>query len=259
MKLHSSLLTISIFFSVTAFAQQAARTGDLTAHGGQITGGFATVLIEGKPAARLGDMHICPMVVPPGIPHTGGVILNGEPTVLIGGMPAARTGDPAHCVGAPVMIAGGSATVFIGGSTAGAESSEETIQDTLKVKPRSLQPVQVLAPQAIQAADKQMMDSRQLQSIPNEKSITVPGKITIQSTGDNIELIAGKSKIILYATGQIVIEGESISFRADKDITHEALNVKISASATASVEASATTTISSGGKTVVKGSIVTIN
>ena len=43
------------------------------------------------PAARVGDMHTCPMVTPP--PHVSGPILPpGCPTVLIGGMPAARVG-----------------------------------------------------------------------------------------------------------------------------------------------------------------------
>ena len=41
--------------------QPAARMGDSTAHGGVITVGFPTVLIGGKPAARVGDMHTCPM------------------------------------------------------------------------------------------------------------------------------------------------------------------------------------------------------
>ena len=68
------------------------------------------------PAARVGDMHVCPMVTPgvPPIPHVGGPILPpGGATVLIGGMPAARMGDMATCVGPPDTIAKGSATVLI--------------------------------------------------------------------------------------------------------------------------------------------------
>lgn len=66
------------------------------------------------PAARVGDMHTCPMVT--GIvPHVGGPVLPpGCPTVLIGNMPAARVGDMAVCVGPPDTIAKGSATVLIG-------------------------------------------------------------------------------------------------------------------------------------------------
>jgi uncharacterized Zn-binding protein involved in type VI secretion len=67
------------------------------------------------PAARVTDMHTCPMVT--GIvPHVGGPILPpGAPTVLIGMLPAARVTDMAVCVGPPDMIAMGSPTVLIGG------------------------------------------------------------------------------------------------------------------------------------------------
>jgi len=69
-------------------------------------------------AARIADMHVCPMVTGV-VPHVGGPILPpGEVTVLIGGMPAARMGDMATCVGPPDTIAMGSATVFIGGMPA---------------------------------------------------------------------------------------------------------------------------------------------
>lgn len=69
-----------------------------------------------KPAARISDMHTCPMVTPgtPPIPHVGGPIIKGEPTVLIGMMPAARMGDLCTCVGPPDSIAMGSPTVLIG-------------------------------------------------------------------------------------------------------------------------------------------------
>lgn len=69
----------------------------------------------GMPAARLGDMHVCPMVIPgtPPIPHVGGPVAMGAPTVLIGGMPAARAGDMATCVGPPDTIAMGSTSVLI--------------------------------------------------------------------------------------------------------------------------------------------------
>ena len=73
-----------------------------------------------KPAARIGDMHVCPMVTPavPPIPHVGGPISLGAPTVLIGGMPAARMGDMAVCTGPPDTIALGSMTVLISGKPA---------------------------------------------------------------------------------------------------------------------------------------------
>ena len=72
------------------------------------------------PAARISDMHVCPMVTPgvPPIPHVGGPVSVGCPTVLIGGLPAARGGDMAICVGPPDTIAMGSMTVLIGGTPA---------------------------------------------------------------------------------------------------------------------------------------------
>lgn len=72
----------------------------------------------GKPAARLTDMHVCPMCDGPK-PHVGGPITApGAPTVLIGKLPAARVGDIATCVGPPDSIALGSFTVLIGGQPA---------------------------------------------------------------------------------------------------------------------------------------------
>jgi uncharacterized Zn-binding protein involved in type VI secretion len=70
----------------------------------------------GQPAARIGDMHVCPIVIPP--PHVGGPIIVGAPTVLIAGMPAARVGDMCTCAGPPDTIVAGSSTVMIGGMPA---------------------------------------------------------------------------------------------------------------------------------------------
>jgi uncharacterized Zn-binding protein involved in type VI secretion len=70
------------------------------------------------PAARLTDMHTCPILTPgvPPIPHVGGPITGpGCPTVLISKLPAARVGDLLTCVGPPDTIVKGSATVLIGG------------------------------------------------------------------------------------------------------------------------------------------------
>jgi len=73
------------------------------------------------PAARVGDMHTCPMQTPgtPPIPHVGGPILPpGVPTVLIGGVPAAVVGTMCTCTGPPDTIVKGSATVMIQGRPA---------------------------------------------------------------------------------------------------------------------------------------------
>lgn len=73
------------------------------------------------PAARLTDMHTCPVITPgvSPIPHVGGPIIGpGDPTVLIGSLPAARVGDMLVCAGPPDSIVQGSATVLIGGMPA---------------------------------------------------------------------------------------------------------------------------------------------
>lgn len=69
-------------------------------------------------AARITDMHTCPMVTGL-VPHVGGPILPaGATNVLIEGLPAARVGDMAVCVGPPDTIVKGSGTVLIGGMPA---------------------------------------------------------------------------------------------------------------------------------------------
>jgi uncharacterized Zn-binding protein involved in type VI secretion len=89
-----------------------------------VFGGVATLLWAAEshsasmPAARAGDMHVCPMVSGL-VPHVGGPIVPpGATTVLIGGSPAARVGDMATCVGPPDVIATGSNTVIIEGKPA---------------------------------------------------------------------------------------------------------------------------------------------
>lgn len=65
------------------------------------------------PAARVSDMHVCPMFTGP-VPHVGGPILPpGAVTVLIGNLPAARVTDMCTCVGPPDVIAMGSTKVLI--------------------------------------------------------------------------------------------------------------------------------------------------
>jgi uncharacterized Zn-binding protein involved in type VI secretion len=71
----------------------------------------------GQPAARITDMHTCPMVTGV-VPHVGGPIVTGAPTVLIGGLPAARVSDQAICVGPTDIIVKASMTVFIAGMQA---------------------------------------------------------------------------------------------------------------------------------------------
>lgn len=119
----------------------AARVGDITSHGGLITGpGCPTVLIGKMPAALTGDMHTCPMVTPgtPPVPHVGGPIVGPvPPTVLIGKKPAACVGDMAICVGVPsTILPPGCPTVLIGQSggvgAGGSGNSSGSIQSNAK-------------------------------------------------------------------------------------------------------------------------------
>ncbi len=89
----------------------AARVGDITQHGGTITGpGVSNVLIGGMPAAVAGDLHVCALP-PNGHQPTSSPFPMGSPTVLIGGRPALRTTDACLCgamavVGAPTVTIG---------------------------------------------------------------------------------------------------------------------------------------------------------
>ncbi|MCX7086809.1 MAG: PAAR domain-containing protein [Methylococcales bacterium] len=68
----------------------------------------------GQPAARITDMHVCPLFTGP-VPHVGGPILPpGAVTVLIGKLPAACVSHMLVCAApAPDVIVKGSMTVLI--------------------------------------------------------------------------------------------------------------------------------------------------
>lgn len=70
------------------------------------------------PAARISDMHTCPMVNPGPVPHVGGPDISGSPDVIVGYMPQARVGDTLICVPAVDSIAKGSPTVLVNGRMA---------------------------------------------------------------------------------------------------------------------------------------------
>jgi uncharacterized Zn-binding protein involved in type VI secretion len=69
-------------------------------------------------AARITDMHTCPMSDGPK-PHVGGPLLpGGNSSVLIGGLPAAVVGDSCVCAGPPDSLIMGSSSVLIAGKPA---------------------------------------------------------------------------------------------------------------------------------------------
>ena len=82
--------------------------------------------MPGFPAARLTDMHTCPMCMGATLPIVG----VGAPTVLIGGLPAARMTDFCACIapipvpvdpiimGSPVVLISGMPATFMGAATA---------------------------------------------------------------------------------------------------------------------------------------------
>ena len=89
----------------------AARLRDPTSHPGLVAQGSPNVLIEGMPAARLGDKHVC-LLPPLAGPHPPSMMAKGSATVWINGKPAVRQMDPSGC-GAQVLA--GALTVLVGG------------------------------------------------------------------------------------------------------------------------------------------------
>jgi uncharacterized Zn-binding protein involved in type VI secretion len=88
----------------------AARLLDPTSHPGLVAQGSPDVLIEGKPAARVTDKHVC-LLPPTAGPHPPSPIAKGSGTVFINGLAAARQSDTAGC-GAQIVM--GALTVLIG-------------------------------------------------------------------------------------------------------------------------------------------------
>jgi len=82
-----------------------ARLGDSSSHGGTIVSAAERTLVDGTPAARMGDLHSCP------IPFHGVTqIVQGASKTLIEGQPAARMGD---AVGCGAVIVTGSETTLV--------------------------------------------------------------------------------------------------------------------------------------------------
>ncbi|KLG05272.1 PAAR motif protein [Enterobacter cloacae subsp. cloacae] len=86
--------------------QNAARVGDVTAHGGALCSGSGDVCINGIPAAMVGVS-----IAPCALLHGAAPVATGSTSVYINGLPAARLGDLTGC-GAAVVT--GSGDVYIG-------------------------------------------------------------------------------------------------------------------------------------------------
>ena len=85
-------------------ARPQARLGDRSSHGGRIVTGARRTYVNGRPAARLGDLHVCPLPF-----HGTTRIVTGSTKTFIEGRPAARMGDRTGC---GARIATGSEDTF---------------------------------------------------------------------------------------------------------------------------------------------------
>jgi uncharacterized Zn-binding protein involved in type VI secretion len=77
-------------------------------HGGMIITGDPVMIIDGKPVARIGDLHSCPESYPDGEPHSVTPIIqsafsSNRPSIR--GIPAAISGDTTAC-GAQMLPCG---------------------------------------------------------------------------------------------------------------------------------------------------------
>ncbi len=68
------------------------RVGDPTSHGGVVQTGDSTLVVEGKPVARVGDTCTCPMSG-----HQNCVIVEGNSTFTVGGRQVAFDGYKTSC------------------------------------------------------------------------------------------------------------------------------------------------------------------
>jgi uncharacterized Zn-binding protein involved in type VI secretion len=151
----------------------AARISDQTAHGGIVTVGFPTVLICNLPAARVGDLHTCPMVTGV-VPHVGGPLITGSFTVLVGGMPQAKVGDMLVCVGPPDTLIMGAPTVQVGmaGGGGGGFGSAMAGLTALGGQPRALE--------ANHSPTSEMQTDHSITTRYNEQ-ITIEGPLRYQA------------------------------------------------------------------------------
>ncbi len=85
-----------------------ARLGDRVTHNyiqfGAITMGATRTIVNGAPAARVGDLAMCPK-------HGPQPIASGSAVVMVEGQPVARVGDTLAC---GAIIVGGATTVEAG-------------------------------------------------------------------------------------------------------------------------------------------------
>ncbi len=223
----------------------AARIGDLTSDTGLITGpGAPNVLINGIPAARMGDMHTTPMVIPgtPPVPLVGGPLVGpGSVNVIIGGSPAALMGDMALNSGPPATVMLGSPNVLIGSSPASVSAGKavkkseaenrsalqaKTISDIRGGSARSIQIENSVSSMRNKKSESETPNEREKEAKNEEK-----GKLTVQDFVDilkEIEKEKGYQEARFFAgvldycklcdLTKAYVEGINSDFKNDPDI-----------------------------------------
>lgn len=112
--------------------------GDQTSHGGVVIGSTQTTDTHGKRLARVGDQVTCPKKG-----HGTTVIVTGDPTMIVDGAPVARHGDLCACgavlissqVVSRVGDGGGSSNTSHGAQTVTASSgaaAAEAVNEAIK-------------------------------------------------------------------------------------------------------------------------------
>ena len=173
--------------------------------------------MSGKPAARQGDATLCPL---PG--HGNSPIATGSPDVLIDGLPAARMGDTTACGaalngnvipnllinGQPAVVlgslgshgnvvVGGSGTVIIGNSAAGAASSSVSTSSTSDASAGAAATSTPAATQALRTAESRLASS-QSESFDQDAALE---EAPFEEEEEEEELIADSRQAITLRVG----------------------------------------------------------
>lgn len=86
----------------------AARTGDISSHGGLLIAITSQTQIDGRNPITVGALHLCP---PPDTWHGPNIVITGSPTSMVEGKAQSRIGDVCAC---GAVIVSGSGTVDVG-------------------------------------------------------------------------------------------------------------------------------------------------
>ena len=86
----------------------AARTGDISSHGGLLIAITSQTQIDGRNPITVGALHLCP---PPDTWHGPNIVITGSPTSMVEGKNQSRIGDVCAC---GAVIVSGSGTVDVG-------------------------------------------------------------------------------------------------------------------------------------------------